>query len=156
MLGPIVRWEDVHGRPVQEGGLDTVLFNLGAAAGTVQIGLRRERIAAGKRGLPAHVHTAEGEEFFVVLDGEGVCLLQATGKGDWEPEEHPLRGGTLGSLPAGTGVTHAFRAGPSGLTYLAYGTRRPDDLRWYPCSRKVWFTGLGVIGRLDPLHHWDG
>jgi len=38
-----------------------------------------------------------------------------------------------------------------------YGTRDPGDLCFYPRSRKVRFTGLGVVvpvgEQLDP---WDG
>jgi len=52
------------------------------------------------------------EELFVVLDGEGVCLLQAAGEKGWQPEEHPLRRGSIVSLPAGTGVAHGVLAGP--------------------------------------------
>jgi len=57
--GPIINWDDVRGRSVQESGIDAVFFNFGASAGSVQVGLRRERIGAGRRGLPPHVHLAE-------------------------------------------------------------------------------------------------
>ena len=43
-----------------------------------------------------------------------------------------------------------------GLELLAYGTRRPGDMCYYPRSNKLAFRGLGVIGRLERLDYWDG
>jgi uncharacterized cupin superfamily protein len=40
------------------------------------------------------------------------------------------------------------------MTYLAYGTRKPNDLVYYPRSGKVFFRGLGVIARVE--HDDDG
>jgi len=60
------------------------------------------------------------------------------------------------SRPAGTRIAHSLRAGPGGMTYLAYGTREPNDIGWYPRSNKVFFRGLGVIGRLELLAYSDG
>jgi len=53
-------------------------------------------------------------------------------------------------------VAHSFRAGPDGLQVLAYGTRDPRDISFYPRSGKVSLRGVGVIGRLDVLDYWDG
>jgi uncharacterized cupin superfamily protein len=59
--------------------------------------------------------------------------------------------------PPGTGVAHAFRAGEGGLTLLAYGTRKPDDICFYPRSGNVFFRGIGLVTRLaGPLDYWDG
>jgi uncharacterized cupin superfamily protein len=58
--------------------------------------------------------------------------------------------------PPGTGVAHTFRAGEKGLEFLAYGTRHPADMCYYPRSNKIAFRGLGVIGRLERLNYWDG
>ena len=60
------------------------------------------------------------------------------------------------SRPPGTGVAHMFRAGDRGLTYLAYGTRDPGDVCYYPRSNKIAFRGVGVIARLEQLDYWDG
>ena len=49
-----------------------------------------------------------------------------------------------------------FRAGPDGLTFLAYGTREPNDICYYPRSGKVFLGGVGVIGRIEQLDYWDG
>jgi len=58
--------------------------------------------------------------------------------------------------PAGSGVAHSFRAGTAGLTYLCHGTRRPEDVCWYPRSRKLAFRGLGVVARVETVGYWDG
>ena len=39
---------------------------------------------------------------------------------------------------------------------LAYGTRRPNDVCYYPRSNKISFRGLGLIARLDDLAYDDG
>jgi uncharacterized cupin superfamily protein len=133
---------------------------LGAAAGATQTGLNWVTIGAGEQGAPPHCHTAE-EELFVILDGSGDLELWAPpNPQDPAPagpaETHLVRQGSVVSRPAGTRVPHSFRAGPSGLTYLAYGTRNTSDVCWYPRSNKVFFRGLGVIGRLDLLDYFDG
>ncbi|MBV9007251.1 MAG: hypothetical protein JO181_21475, partial [Solirubrobacterales bacterium] len=47
-------------------------------------------------------------------------------------------------------------AGARGLTYLAYGTREPGDICFYPRSSKLSFRGLGVVARIERLDYWDG
>jgi uncharacterized cupin superfamily protein len=43
------------------------------------------------------------------------------------------------------------------LTLLAYGTREPDDICFYPRSGNVFFRGIGLVTRLaGPLDYWDG
>jgi uncharacterized cupin superfamily protein len=54
------------------------------------------------------------------------------------------------------GTAHAFRAGPGGLTLLAYGTKDPNDIAYYPRSNKISFRGVGVIARLDHLAYEVG
>ena len=62
----------------------------------------------------------------------------------------------IGPRPPGTGVAHLFRAGDGGLTYLAYGTRDPGDVCYYPRSNKISFRGVKLIARLERLDYWDG
>jgi uncharacterized cupin superfamily protein len=71
-------------------------------------------------------------------------------------DEHPVRRGHVVARPAGTRVGHAFRAGEAGLTLLTYGTRDPNDIAYYPRSKKVYFRGIGVLTRLEQLDYWDG
>jgi uncharacterized cupin superfamily protein len=122
----------------------------GKAAGAVATGLNHAVLPAGGRGAPAHCHSVE-EELFVVLEGGGV--LELRGRGAQSAEEHPLRPGDVISRPAGTGVAHAFRAGPDGLTYLAYGTRDPSDMCFYPQSGRVSLRGLGIALRSPEIEH---
>jgi uncharacterized cupin superfamily protein len=121
---------------------------ISAAAGSVATGLQHVEVAAGKMSAPLHCHSLE-EEIFVILDGDGVLMLG-------EREETAMRPGHVIARPAGTGVAHAFRAGDHGLTYLAYGTREPGDICFYPRSNKIAFGGVGVIARLEQLDYWDG
>jgi uncharacterized cupin superfamily protein len=104
-------------------------------------------LRAGRSGYPPHCHSAE-EEIFVVLEGEGTLSLGE--------EEHAVREGSIVGRPPGTRVPHAFRAGAADLVYLAYGTREPNDIAYYPRSGKVSLRGVGVMGRIEPLGYWDG
>jgi uncharacterized cupin superfamily protein len=144
----ILNVEDVKGEPFGRGRVDSARRDLGLAAGSVLTGLKHVEVAAGKDATPLHCHSQE-EEIFVVLDGDGVLVLD--GEGDT-----PVRAGHVVARPAGTGVAHQFRAGDSGLTFLAYGPREPGDMCYYPRSSKISFRGVGVIGRLERLDYWDG
>lgn len=121
--------------------------DLGSAAGSSRTGISHATIPAGRLGYPPHCHSAE-EEIFVVLEGEGTLLLGE--------EEHAVRPGSVVGRPPGTRVGHAFRAGEVDLVYLAYGTREPNDIAYYPRSGKVSLRGVGVMGRIEPLGYWDG
>jgi uncharacterized cupin superfamily protein len=52
-------------------------------------------------------------------------------------------------------VAHALRAGPEGMTYLAYGTRVPADIVHYPRSAKI-KLGRGLFVRAQTVDYWDG
>jgi len=143
----IVNLDDVEPAAVARPRVERTRRDLGRAAGSVRTGLQHVRVAAGKEANPPHCHTLE-EELFVVLEGDGVLVL-----GD---EELPVGSGHVVSRPPGTGVAHAFRAGPDGLVLLAYGTREPGDMCFYPRSNKVFFRGFGLVARLERLDYWDG
>ena len=80
-----------------------------------------------------------------MLEGGGV--LELFPRGETKADEQPLRAGDVVSRPAGTGIAHALRAGAEGLTYLAYGTRDPGDMCFYPHSGRVSLRGLGIALR---------
>ena len=152
--GSIVNLDDV------ESHYDGHAKFLAREAGATQSGLNWGRLDPGEEGPPPHCHSAD-EELFVVLDGEGTLeLWSAPQPGvpfQTEPQEtHPLRLGSVVARPAGTRVSHCLRAGAAGLTYLAYGTREPNDICYYPRSNKVFFRGLGLIARLEALEYSDG
>ncbi len=97
----------------------------------------------------------------MILDGEGT--LELWGRPDpavplqTAPREtFPIRGGHVISRPAGTAISHCLRSGDQELTYLAYGTREPNDMCYYPRSNTVFLRGLGVIARLELLAYGDG
>jgi uncharacterized cupin superfamily protein len=120
------------------------------AAGAVATGLNHVVLAPGGQGAPGHCHSEE-EELFVILEGDGA--LELWGRGAAGPEEHPLRAGDVVARPAGTGVAHALRAGDGGMTYLAYGTREPGDMCFYPQTGRVSLRGLGIALRSPDVEH---
>jgi uncharacterized cupin superfamily protein len=147
----IVNVEDVEG----DGGARKAM---GAAAGSVRAGLNWIRLPSGSRGAPPHCHSAD-EEVFVILDGEGTLELWpspiAAQRGA-EREDVAVRAGHVVARPAGTKIAHAFLAGDGGLTLLAYGTRDPNDIAYYPRSNKIYWRGVGLIGRVEHLDYDDG
>jgi uncharacterized cupin superfamily protein len=109
--------------------------DLGRTSGSVLTGLKHVDLARENDGAPPHCHSSE-EELFIVLTGDGLCTIGE--------EEHALRPGSIVSRPAGTAVAHSFRAGNEGMTYLAYGTREPGDIVYYPRSRQLSIRGVGL------------
>jgi uncharacterized cupin superfamily protein len=143
----IVNLDDVPGEVYDRPGYAGLERDLARAAGSHATGLRHVVLEPGCLSAPPHCHSAE-EEIFVVLDGEGTLLLGE--------DEHPVRAGTVVARPPGTRISHALRAGEGGLRYLAYGTREPNDIAYYPRSGKVYFRGIGLMARLEHLDYWDG
>ena len=128
----------------------------GRVAGATNTGLKHVRVEPGKLNCPHHCHGSE-EELFVILEGSATLELMASPQAEPPaPTEHAVRPGHVVSRPAGTGVAHAFRAGPEGLTLLAYGERHPNDIVYYPRSNKLLFAGVGLIARVESLDYWDG
>jgi uncharacterized cupin superfamily protein len=132
---------------------------LARQAGAQHAGVNYGRLVAGHDGAPPHCHSAD-EELFVFLDGSAefelwpspLNVLEETA----EKETLDVRAGHVVSRPPSTGVSHALRAGPAGVTFLVYGTRRPNDVCYYPRSNKIYWRGLGLIARLEPLRYGDG
>src|ERR687898_2101540 len=124
-----------------------------------QAGFHWEQLEPGARGSVPHCHSEE-EEIFVILEGEGTLHLWpspsfAAGTGA-QREQLPIRAGHVIARPPATRVSHWFRAGDAGMTMLIYGTRKPNDMCWYPRSNKIAWRGLGVIGRVEALEYDDG
>ena len=131
---------------------------LGGSAGSQRSGLNWIPRANGKRGCPPHCHSLEAEAF-VVLEGTGTLELEPTrvaaqrGAGR---ESHELRAGHVFSRPPGSRIAHSTVGGEGGIAYLAYGTREPNDIAYYPRSNKVYFRGVGLMTRLEQLDYDDG
>lgn len=143
----IVHLDDIEADPWGRGDVNVVRRDIGEALGSRTTGMQHLTVAPGALSSPPHCHSAE-EEVFVVLDGDGTLLL-----GD---EEHPVRAGSVVGRPPGTGVAHAFRAGEHRLTLLAYGTREPNDICFYPRSGKVSLRGIRAMFRVEQVGYWDG
>ena len=127
--------------------------DLGVALGSVRSGLSEIVIDAGALSNPPHSHSAE-DELFVVTAGDGVLeLMDRDGE---DAGRHALRAGHVISLPAGSRVSHAFRAGADGMTLLGYSRHDAADCCFYPRSQKVSIRGLGVIARVERVDYWDG
>jgi uncharacterized cupin superfamily protein len=125
----------------------------GKAAGATATGLNHVVLPADGQGAPAHCHSQE-EELFVVLEGSGT--LELWPRGEKSPDEHALKAGDVVSRPAGTGMAHAFHAGGQGLTYLAFGTREPNDMCFYPQTGRVSLRGLGIALRSPEIDYLPG
>jgi uncharacterized cupin superfamily protein len=145
--GRIVNVDELDPEPWGEGDVSVECRDLGVAAGSVNTGINYNRVPPGKLSGPPHCHSLE-EEMFVILDGDGVCLLGE--------DEYPVRRGHVVARPASSRVPHAFRGGEGGLTMLAYGTRDANDIAYYPRSNKVNLRGVGVIFRPERVDYWDG
>jgi uncharacterized cupin superfamily protein len=139
-------------------GPDSVTAPLATRERSDQAGLHWERLGPGRRGAAPHCHSEE-EEVFVILDGE--CTLELwpspvlASRGEVYTEV-ALRPGHLVARPPGTKLAHSFLAGDDGVTMLIYGTRKPNDIAWYPRSNKIYWRGLGVIARIEALEYSDG
>jgi uncharacterized cupin superfamily protein len=143
----IVHLDDVPVRENRRGDVIGLRRHIALAIGSRRSGLRHLVVEPAALTYPPHCHSTE-EELFVILDGTGTLLL-----GD---EEHPVRRGSVVARPPATGIAHAFRAGDERLTVLAYGTREPSDICFYPRSGKVSIRGIGAIFRVERLDYWDG
>jgi uncharacterized cupin superfamily protein len=144
MSDPVIDWDGVRAHPVRQGDLEAVFFNLGAAASTVTVGLRREQIAAGKRALPPHMHTGDEETFFV-LSGAGLSWQDGS--------TYPVGpGDCLMHVPGRE--AHALVAGSDGLDVLAFGERVQIEASVNPRGGVAWLdrtwveTGSGA-------HPWE-
>ena len=150
----VVNVDGVDGGDSESGSWKLLARNAGADLA----GLNWGRLNPDCEGAPPHLHSAD-EELFVVLDGAGTLELWPTPqrvRAGVEYEEVPLRAGDVISRPASSGIAHGFRAGPDGMTFLAYGTRKANDVCYYPRSNKISFRGLGLIARLEDLDDDDG
>ncbi len=143
----IVNLADVAPERVERPRVARVRRNLGRAAGSRRTGLQHVVVDPGRWATPQHCHSLE-EEIFVILGGAGVLVLGG--------EETPVGPGHVVARPAGTGLDHAFRA-ETELTFLAYGTREPGDICFYPRSQKIAFWGVDVIARVQRIEdYWEG
>jgi uncharacterized cupin superfamily protein len=164
---PNLDWPDPSPRPAVIVALDDVEGEygghwkpLGKEAGAELTGLNWVDLPPNEEGAPPHCHSAD-EEIFVVLDGEGIFELwgppePGAAPGTEPAETHAVRAGHVIARPASTRHSHFLHTTDRAMTYLAYGTREPNDVCYYPRSNKIFWRGLGLIARLEPLDYFDG
>lgn len=119
--------------------------DLGIALGVARAGLQHVEVEPGADATELHCHSVD-EELFVMLGGAGTLVLGG--------EEIAVEAGHVVSRPPASRVPHMFRAGPEGLRYLAYGTRDPADVCFYPRRGEIAIRGIGVTGRLESFAVW--
>ena len=122
MTGGIAHWDDVERGRAELGHLAGWWRDLGHAAGSRTIGVKRIEIDPGRWSTPAHAEGAE-EEIFYVLGGSG--LSWQDGK-TYEVRE----GDCLVHRPARE--AHTLRAGDDGLDVLAFGQRINVQVGYLP------------------------
>ena len=134
-----VNWDEVPVRQVAVGPIEGAWRDLGSAAGTRELGLRRAQIAPGKR-TPAHTHSGE-EEVFFVLAGSGLS---------WQ-------GGVTYEVAAGDclvhlieGPAHTLVAGPDGLDVLAFSERTASEACFLPRAKVSWLGSSWVTAGDTP------
>ena len=132
---------------------------LARQAGAQHAGVNYGRLEAGHDGAPPHCHSAD-EELFVFLEGGATFELWPSPlsvlEREAELESLEVTAGHVVSRPPSTGVSHSLRASDQGASFLVYGTRRPNDVCYYPRSNKIYWRGLGLIARLESLRYDDG
>jgi uncharacterized cupin superfamily protein len=116
---------------------------LGAAAGSEDLGASRYEVPPGKRTWLAHYHTGN-EEAVYVLDGSGTMTLGI------DREEHTIGAGDYVALPAGERGYHDVVAGEAGLSLLMVSTMNEPDITVYPDDGKVGlYAGSAPGGEKD-------
>ena len=133
----LAHWDDVPTSDANVGHLVARWRDLGRAAGTRDVGVKRIEVAPGRWSTPLHRETAE-EEIFYVLGGSGISLQ--------DDRAHEVRAGDCIVHRAGR-EAHTLRAGPDGLDVLAFGTRVATQLSPLPRAGVYWVGGTwGDLG----------
>ncbi|MCU0308040.1 MAG: cupin domain-containing protein [Thermoleophilia bacterium] len=124
----IAHWDDLEAVGDEAGHLASDWRDLGRAAGSRAIGVKRVDVRPGRWGTPVHQHTGE-EEIGHVLAGDGLVWIGG--------RTHAVGAGTAVVFPAG-GPAHAFRAGPDGLSLLMFGIRGGGEVCPLPRAGVAW------------------
>jgi uncharacterized cupin superfamily protein len=134
-----VHWDDAPQETLDSGPLRRTRWDLGEAAGSREVGLKRVRVEPGGQSSPVHAHGAE-EEIFFVLRGGGWL---------WEDgEAAPVRAGDA-IVHVAEGPAHTLVAGDDGLDVLAFGERKVAEAAVLPRAGvawvgDTWFEGPGA------------
>ncbi len=139
----IAHWDEVESGRAEDGHIAGEWTDLGRAAGTKTVGLRRIKVDPGKWSTPFHRQTAE-EEIFFVLAGSGICLLR----------DRAFEVGAGDCIVHRVGELHTLRAGDDGLDVLAFGTRGQTEAAHLPRAGVSWLGGSWVEAGVG-AHPWE-
>ena len=126
-MGP-VHWDSAPVETISEGCLRRTRWDLGTAAGSREVGLKRVQVEPGGQSSPVHAHSAE-EEIFFVIGGSG-RLWQ--GGSVCEVRDHDAIVHVAGGPP------HTLVGGDEGLEVLAFGERRDAEGAFLPRLGVAW------------------
>jgi len=143
----VVHWEEVEGVRAEEGAFRSTWTDLGRAAGSVTVGVKRVQVDPRARSTPLHMEGAE-EEIFFVLAGSGLSW-QDDGDGE---KTYEIRAGDCLVHLAGA-EAHSVVAGPDGIEYLAFGTRAKAEYAFFP-RLKAGRMGMLWAGMIE-THQWE-
>ena len=129
----------------RRGDVASLRRDLGDVLGSVRIGAGHLVVEPGMLTYPP---LPLGQEAFVVLEEDGTLLLG-------EESIQCGRGASSGVRRAPASRTRSAPAS-RGSMLLAFGTREPNDIAYYPRSRKVSLRGIGVRFRIEPVDYFDG
>lgn len=121
---------------------------IGLLIGARKIGYRAVELPPGARFCPLHSHNQE-EEVFYVIDGTPTIR---TSRGSVR-----LRPGDVMAFPVGDrGAHQLLNESDSACTVLLFGLDEPNEVCYYPDSRKILIGWRQTIVRDDPLDYYDG
>ena len=122
---------------------------IGNLIGARRLGYWVVDVPPGKKFCPLHSHQLE-EEMFFVLDGEPTIRTPRA--------EFVCRKGDIISFPTGDAGTHQLiNKSNKSCTVLMLGNDEPEEVAYYPDSKKVLARGRRLRVRAEPvLDYYDG
>lgn len=121
---------------------------IGLPIGARKLGYRAVELPPGAHFCPLHSHNREEEVFYVL---EGTPAVR-TPRGSVR-----LRPGDFMAFPVGDrGAHQLLNDGDAACKLLLFGMEDPDEVCYYPDSRKILVSWRETIVRDDPLDYYDG
>jgi uncharacterized cupin superfamily protein len=138
MTQHLAHWDEAPARHYGLGPMGAMWQDLGKVAGSVNVGVRRVQVDAGRQSTPVHVHDAE-EEIFFILRGSGFSWQGSAAA--------PVRAGDCIVHAAGA-APHTLIGGDEGIDALVFGTRVPVETCRLPRAGVAWLGRTWI--ELDP------